>query len=106
MLRVPRLSVATTYALLIVLDDTSGTGPDLLPTCVLKACGAELALPVTLLARKLLREHCWPACWRLHWVHAIRKKGTKAEGKNYRGVHLTPQLSKIVERAAGSVILP
>ena len=39
-------------------------------------------------------------------MHAIHKKGSKAEGKNYRGIHLTPQLSKIVERAAGSVILP
>ena len=106
MFRIPRLSVTTTYAMLRGIDETSGTGPDLLPARVLKACAAELALPVTLLTRKLLRERCWPACWRLHWVHAIHKKGSKAEGKNYRGIHLTPQLSKIVERAAGSVILP
>ena len=106
MLRVLRLSVTTTRALFSGLDDSSGTGPDLLPARVLKQCAAELALLVTLLVRKLINEHCWPACWRLHWVHAIHKKGPKAEGRNYRGIHLTPQLSKVVERAVGSLFLP
>ena len=106
MFRVPRLSVSSVYALLRDLDATSGTGPDRLPARVLKECAAELALPLTLLVRKLIREKCWPACWRLHWIHAIHKKGAKAEGKNYRGVHLTAQLSKVVERAVGSLLLP
>ena len=106
MLRVPRLSVTTTHALFSGLDDSSGTGPDLLLARVLKQCAAELALPVTLLVRKLINEHCWPACWRLHWVHAIHKKDPKAEGRNFRGVHLTPQLSKVVKRAVGAPVLP
>ena len=66
----------------------------------------ELALLLTLLIRKLLDEQCWPDCWRLHWIHAIHKKGAKAEGMNYRGIHLTAQLSKVVERAVGSLVLP
>ena len=82
MLRLPRVSVGVTHALLSNIDETSGTGPDLLPARVLKACAAELALPVTLLVRKLLREHCWPECWRLHWVHPLHKKGPKADGSN------------------------
>ncbi len=106
MRRMPKLTVSKVFDLLQKLDETSGTGPDLLPARVLKHCAAELAIPVTLLARKLLREHCWPQCWRRHWVHGIHKRGPKAQGKNYRGVHLTPQLSKTVERAIGSLILP
>ena len=39
-------------------------------------------------------------------MHSIFKKGSKAEAKNYRGVHLTPQLSKVIERAVGSLLLP
>ena len=62
MFRIPRLSVTTTYAMLRGIDETSGTGPDLLPARVLKARTAELALPVTLLTKELLRERCWPAC--------------------------------------------
>ena len=106
MRRLPRLKVSKVHELLRTLDETSGTGPDLLPARVLKNCASELALPVTLLARKLLRDRCWPRCWRIHWIHGIHKRGPKALGKNYRGVHLTSQLSKVIERAIGSLLLP
>ena len=101
-----RLRVRTVQKLLRSLDERSGTGPDQLPARILKKCCAELALPVTLLARKLLDEGQWPACWRQHWVHPIFKRKSRADAKNYRGVHLTAQLSKIVERALGSVFIP
>ena len=65
MLRLRRVSVNTTHALLRNLDETSGTGPDLLPARVLKACAAELSLPVALLAKKFLRDRCWPESRRL-----------------------------------------
>ena len=101
-----RLRVRDVRKLLKALDEFSGTGPDLLPARVLKRCADVISLPVTLLTRKLLHEGRWPECWRKHWVHSIYKKGSKAEAKNYRGVHLTPQLPKIVERAIGTLLLP
>ena len=101
-----RLRTRTVKKILKALDESSGTGPDLLPARVLKRCADALALPITLLSRKLLREGRWPKCWRNHWVHSIHKRGAKAEAKNYRGVHLTSQLSKVVERAVGSIFLP
>jgi len=101
-----RLRVRQVKKILKALDETSGTGPDLLPARVLKRCADALALPITLLTRKLLQEGRWPECWRTHWVHSIYKKGSKAEATNYRGVHLTPQLSKVVERAVGTLLLP
>ena len=106
MLRMTKLTIKTVHDLLRALDETSGTGPDLLSSRVLKECAAELALPVTLLTRKLLTERRWPQCWRLHWIHGIHKRGPKAQGKNYRGVHLTAQLSKVVERAVSKLVLP
>ncbi len=101
-----RLRVRAVRKILKALDETSGTGPDLLPARVLKRCADALALPITLLTRKLVREGRWPDCWRTHWVHSIFKKESKAEAKNYRGVHLTPQLSKVIERAVGTLLLP
>ncbi len=101
-----RLRVRTVLKLLKVLDEHSGTGPDRLPARILKRCANELALPVTLLTRKLLAEGRWPQCWRTHWVHAIHKRKSRADARNYRGVHLTAQLSKVVERALGSVFIP
>ena len=88
--------------MLKALDESSGTGPDLLPARVQKRCVDALVLHITLLTRKLLRERRWPACWRNHWVRSIYKKGNKAEAKNDRGVHLTAQLSKVVERVCGN----
>ena len=101
-----RLRVRTVKKILRNLDEYSGTGPDLLPSRVLKRCAAELALPVTLLSRKMISEGSWPQCWRTHWVQGIHKRSSRAQGKNYRGVHLTPQLSKVVERAIGSLLVP
>ena len=101
-----RLRVRTVLKLLRNLDEHSGTGPDRLPARILKRCATELALPVTLLTRKLLAEGRWPQCWRTHWVHAIHKRKSRADARNYRGVHLTAQLSKVVERAVGSVFIP
>ena len=101
-----RLRTRTVKKILRELDEFSGTGPDLLPARILRKCAAELTLPVTLLTRLLLREGCWPDCWRTHWVQSIHKRASKAEAKNYRGVHLTPQLSKVVERAVASLLVP
>ena len=39
-------------------------------------------------------------------MHAIHKKKSKSDPDNYRGVHLTTQLSKVVERIMGSVLFP
>ena len=84
----------------------SATGPDLLPTKVLKHCAVELAQPVAALARAFLQFGVWPDSWRTHWVIPIHKRKAKADPANYRGVHLTSQLSKVMERLLGNFLLP
>ena len=101
-----RLRVRAVLRILKDLDENSGTGPDLLPTMILRRCAKELALPVTLLSRICLNQGRWPQCWRFHWIHPLHKKKSKADPLNYRGVHLTPQLAKVVERAIGSLFVP
>lgn len=96
-----RIRVRTVLKLLKGLNEHSVTGPEKLPARILKKCAVELALPVTLLTRKLLAEGRWPQCWRTHWIHAIQKRKSRVDAKNYRGGHLTPQLPKVVERALG-----
>ena len=101
-----RIRVRTVLRILKLLDEKSGTGPDGLPSIILRRCAAQLALPTTLLARKCLNEGRWPMCWRNHWIHPLHKRSSKANPRHYRGVHLTAQLSKVVERAVGSAFLP
>ena len=80
------------------LRDDSGTGPDLLPARILKACSEALAKPVLLLTMCILLTGAWPQLWRQHWVAPLFKRKSIYQPDNYRGIHLTAQLSKVVER--------
>ena len=88
------------------LHEDKATGPDLLSARVLKHCADELGLPVAKLTRRILNSGCWPEAWRAHWIVPLYKKKAVWDPNNYRGVHLTPQLSKVVERALGSFFMP
>ena len=83
---------------LAALREDSATGPDGLPTRLLKTCAVELAKPVHKLARNVLCSGRWPAGWCVHWIVPLHKKGSTWKPGNYRGEHLTAQLGKAVER--------
>ena len=76
----------------------SGTGPDRLPARILKNCSAALAKPVFLLTMCILQSGVWPQIWLNHWLAPLFKKKSVYNPGNYRGIHLTAQLSKVVER--------
>ena len=80
----------------------SGTGPDQISTQVLRRCAVSLSEPVALLCNVILDQGIWPTHWRNHWVCPLHKRKSKADPGNYRGVHLTSQLSKVCERVLGS----
>jgi hypothetical protein len=88
------------------LGASSGTGPDKLPAYILKQCHTALALPIAILVRVILKTGTWPDCWELHWLFPLHKKKAKSEPLNYRGIHLTSQLSKVVERVLGKFVQP
>ena len=50
------------------LREDSGTGPDLLPTMILKRCAKTLALPTSIIARLVLTRHHWPRSWKVPWL--------------------------------------
>ena len=88
------------------LRANSATGPDGLSARILKSCASSLATPIRLLAQQILREQLWPNPWRFHWVFPLHKKKSKAQAKHYRGIHLTPQISKVIERVLGDFLKP
>ena len=88
------------------LDENSGTGPDLLPTKILRECAAALAKPVRILFLIILSTGAWPDLWRQHWIVPLFKKKCVFNPANYRGVHLTAQLSKVVERLLQALYAP
>ena len=48
----------------------------------------------------------WPTQWTVHWIAAIYKKKEVFRPGNYRGVHMTSQLAKVVERLLGLLFIP
>ena len=78
---------------LAALREDSATGPDGLPTRLLKNCAKELAKRVHKLARNVLCSGRWPAGWCVHWIVPLHKKGFTWKPGNYGGVHLTAQLA-------------
>ena len=88
------------------LNEDSATGPDALPARILKYCAAALAKPVTLLANRIIETGKWPEVWLIHWAVPLFKKKNVYDPKNYRGIHMTPQLSKVVESLVKSLLTP
>ena len=82
------------------------SGPDGLPTRVFRECCNELAPAIAVLVRFLIRIGFWPQRWRFHGIQPLYKKGAVCAPSNYRGVHLTNIIAKIVERAIASVLVP
>jgi hypothetical protein len=96
----------TSLKVLKLLVPGSGTRPDELPARILKECAEELALPITILVMRILAHGKWPNIWRVHWIIPLYKRAAVYKSKNYRGVHMTPQISKAVERVLKTMIEP
>ena len=88
------------------LNKDSGTGPDLIPAFVLKQCADSLAIPISRLARRILDSGEWPDCWRSHWILPLHKRGPLSDYDCYRGIQLTAQLSKVLERFLAPLFVP
>ena len=67
-----------------------------MPTKILKRCAKSLAYPIWLLALSILRVGSWPASWKEHWITPLYKKKSVSDAVNYRGIHLTSQVSFLI----------
>ena len=54
----------------------------------------------------IIASGIWPDIWLQHWVVPLHKKKSVYDPKNYRGIHLTAQLSKVVERLLKGLVVP
>ena len=100
---VDRESVLTVDAAAKVMSDLredSATGPDKVPTRIIKRCANALAFPVRLLATLILKTGRWPELYTKHWVACLHN------ANNYRGVHMTAQFAKVLERFIGLAFRP
>ena len=57
------------------LKEDSATGPDMLPTKMLRECADALAKPIRILALLILQQEILPKAWMTHWNVQLCKKG-------------------------------
>ena len=88
------------------LDLASSTGPDGLSTVLLRNLASVLCFPFARLARRIVQTGKWPSSWKVHWICPLHKRKSRASAANYRGLQLTSQLSKAMERLLGIHFLP
>ena len=58
------------------------------------------------MARRILETGAWPRTWCFHWIMPLHKRASLHDPANYRGIQLTSQLSKCLERILGCLFLP
>ena len=95
----------TCASLLKSLDVTKATGPDKLAARILREMADELALPLTILCRRMLNEGVWPRRWRIHHLAPVFKRLSVYQPSNYRGIHLTNAMAKTAERLIGNELV-
>ena len=78
------------------LKPDTATAEDQIPVIVLRECMLVLIPWITSLVYECWQQGKWP--WKIHWLAPIHKKGIPRDPTNYRLVHLTSIISKIVER--------
>ena len=102
------IALRTRYTLKIMkkLDEAKATGPDNIPASILRMIAESIALPFTILCRRLLTEGILPDIWKLHQICPLYKRLSAFNPSNYRGIHLTSILSKIAERVIGRSLIP
>ena len=87
-------------------DKIKATGNDNISAVILKKLAACIALPFTIVCRRLFWEGYWPTIWKFHSVVPIFKKGAAFKPGNDRALHLTTILSKIAGKLIGARLFP
>ena len=85
--------------LLNSLDTNKSTGPDQLPSKILKMSALLIYEPLTKLFNKSLNTATFPKSWKVANITPIFKnKGSASNPANYRPISILPCLSKILEK--------
>lgn len=97
---------AIVFKLLSSLDGNKGAGSDGIPTFFFLSCAKSLALPLTLLFRKSLKDCIFPSSWKKAQIIPIHKKGSRSLIGNYRPISILNCVSKVFEKLVYNQIYP
>ena len=84
-------------SLLDNLNPHKATGPDNIPTSLLKQLSPELAPVLTMIFQASLQQCHLPADWKTAKIVPVHKKGDRSAPNNYRPISLTSICCKLLE---------
>lgn len=87
------------------LDTSKATGPDDIPSVVLKMCAFELAPVLCRLFKLCLKSGECPSSWKSAHVVPVPKKGDRTNPSNYRPIAITPIMCKVFESIVSDSML-
>jgi hypothetical protein len=80
-----------------LLRNSNSRGTDNFPNCLIKSI-RNFPIILSKFFKLLLDKEIFPKIWKTSIVSPIFKSGLRSDVNNYRGVHITPSISKIFER--------
>ena len=84
------------------LKPDKATGPDEIPTRVLRECCAELAGPLSRLFELCFTHGVFPSQWKCASVIPVHKRDSKSNPSMYRPISLLSNISKVMEAVVQS----
>ena len=99
-------SVTDIELLLNDCDDSLATGPDNIPSFVLKSSSRVSAPAVYALFQSIKSSTIWPSEWKHCYVTGLPKLGSTSDVKNYRPISILSKLSLLFERLLFNFLYP
>lgn len=91
------LSSSEVKKALVSLPPKFSSGPDRVPSFILKKCAISLANPLACLFNKSLSSGHFPCLWKSSYVLPIFKSGDRSDIANYRGVCIQSAVPKVLD---------
>lgn len=95
---IPSLNEVNVSSNLSKLKMSYVSGPDGVPTCILKRCSNLLCTPLTYLFNLSLKLGYFPEAWKDSFIIPLFKTGSKSSISNYRGIAKLSAIPKLFEK--------
>src|SRR5699024_1792507 len=86
------------FNLISRLSDKVSSGPDGLPSFLIKRCIFSIAAPIYYIFSMSIREGTFPSIWKRSYITPIFKNGDRDDIENYRGVCNQSVLPKLLDQ--------
>jgi hypothetical protein len=87
------------------LDIKKGCGPDRIPPIFVKETSETLALPLTKIFNRSIKEGVFPSQWKISSITPILKVGDAHDVANYRPISLLSVFSKVFEKIMHEIVM-